>query len=273
MLEKVSILLVGCGSMGSAMIRGWMTAGVGSKRFTVVTPHEASVMPLRAYGEIDWYPSPDLLPDNFNPDCIILAVKPQKMDAALADYKKFADKLFITVAAGKNLDTYRSILGENAKLVRMMPNLPAAYNKGMSVGFAGSHLDKDDLKLADGLFQVLGKLLWIENEGLFGIVTTVSGAGPAYLYLLTDALIQAGIEAGLDAQAAETLARQTMIGAGILLDHATESAGSLKKKVASPGGVTEAALNILEAPDKGLPDLMKNAVKAAVKRAEELAHA
>jgi pyrroline-5-carboxylate reductase len=273
MLNTAKLLLVGCGSMGSAMIRGWSSAGVGDKHYTIVTPQESSVMPLRAICDISWFSTPDQLPKDYQPDLVILSVKPQIMDSVLRDYTKYATNgaIMVTVAAGKPLDFYRPSLGTNAKLVRVMPNLPVAFNKGMTFGFASSQIEALDLNLAHGLFSALGKMLWLKDEQLFDAASAVSGCGPAYLYLLTDALTQAGIEAGLEPEAAETLARQTMIGAGSLLDHSTDTAPILKKKVASPGGVTEAALKVLENPDDGLPQLMIKAITAAVKRAKEMA--
>jgi pyrroline-5-carboxylate reductase len=273
-LSQAKVMLVGCGSMGLAMIKGWASAGVGDKHYTIVTPHESSVMPLRAICDISWYASPQDLPRHDHPDLVVLAVKPQSMDKVLKDYKTYATQgaIMISVAAGRSLDSYRPYLGETAKLIRVMPNLPVAYNKGMTFGYACPSIESLDLSLAHELFSCLGKMLWLESEPLFDPASALSGCGPAYLYLLADSLTQAGIKAGLEPDIAETLARQTMIGAGVLLDHTTDSAQILKKKVASPGGVTEAALQVLEHPETGLPSLMINAINAAVKRSRELAN-
>lgn len=272
MLSQIKILLVGCGSMGSAMVKGWSEAGVGDKNYTIVTPHESSVMPLRALCDISWFATPGEVPKDYIPDFVILAIKPQSMDKVLKDYRGYAKAgaIIVTVAAGRLLDSYRSTLGENAKLIRVMPNLPVAYNKGMTFGYACPSIESPDLGLAHGLFMALGKMLWLDDENLFDAASAVSGCGPAYLYLLVDALTQAGVAAGLAQDISETLARQTMIGAGTLLDHSTDPAHILKKKVASPGGVTEAALNVLENTESGLPKLMLNAITAAVKRSKEL---
>lgn len=274
MLANVRIMMVGCGSMGSAMIRGWAATGVGDKRYTIVTPHESSVMSLRAFCDIDWYASPDLVPTGYQPDVLILAVKPQKMSDLLPLYAPYAANgaLIITVAAGKSLESYRAGLGENTKLVRVMPNLPVAYGKGMTIGYTCKSLSKEDLSLAHSLYQALGEMLWIEDEQLFDVSTTISGCGPAYLYLLTDALTKAAIHGGLHEEQAQLMARQAMIGGGVMLDHTADSAELLKQKVASPGGVTEAALKVLEQTDIGLPSLMNQAIQAAIKRAKELSN-
>lgn len=274
MLGDLKILMVGCGAMGSAMIKGWATAGVGDRQYTIVTPHESSVMALRAFCDIQWCAEPSDLAQDYQPDVIILAVKPQIMLGVLEHYRPYAAKgaLIITVAAGKQLDFYTPVLGESTKLVRVMPNLPVAYNKGMTLGIASQTLNDTDLRTTHELFTALGKLLWLKQEAMFDVATTISGCGPAYVYLLTDALAEAGMLQGLNREDAELLARQTVIGAGEHLAHSEDSAVILKKKVTSPGGVTEAALKVLEQPERGLPTLMADAIVAAVKRAKEIAH-
>lgn len=275
MLGKAKILLVGCGSMGSAMIKGWTAAGVGEKNYTVVTPQESSVMPLRARCDISWFPNAENIPAEYQPDFVIFAVKPQYIDGILRDYFCYAlnGAIMVSVAAGKKLESYKPYVGDRAKIIRIMPNLPVAYNKGVCLGYAGGEIDGLDISLTHALFSSLGKMLWLENERSFDAATTISGCGPAYLYLLVDALTQAGIQAGLEPESAEIMARQAMIGAGVMLEHSTESAAILKKKVASPGGMTEAALKVLERPDTGLPQLMIEAINAAVQKSKDLANA
>lgn len=274
MLERTKILLVGCGSMGSAMIKGWAQANVGERQFTVVTPHEFSVMDLRSFGHIDWYERPEDLPAEYKPDVVVMAVKPQVMPDVLRSYFSYAlqGALMVTVAAGLKLDFYKPFWGEKAKIVRIMPNLPVAYNKGMIFGVASEALDARDLTLVDVLLSSLGKMLWLSDESKFDASSALSGCGPAYLYLLVDVLTKAGVECGLAAESAEQLARQTMIGAGVLLENASDSADVLKKKVASPGGVTQAALDVLERSPNGLPSLMIEAIRAATARSRELSN-
>ncbi len=275
MLAKAKILLVGCGSMGAAMIKGWCNEGVGDKVYTIVAPQESSVMSLRAFCDINWYATPEEVPSDYVPDFVILAVKPQKMDQVVRSYYDYALKgsIVVTVAAGLKLDWYHTYLGDNVKLIRVMPNLPVAYNKGMTFGYASKTIEGLDLSVTHALFSSLGKMLWLANEDLFDASALLSGCGPAYLYLLVEALTQAGVNAGLAPEASEILARQAMIGAATLLDHSTDHAQILKRKVASPGGVTEAALTVLENPENGLPILLNNAVIAGVKRSKELANA
>jgi pyrroline-5-carboxylate reductase len=274
MLNTLKLMLVGCGAMGSAMIRGWVGRDVGGKRYTVVTPLQSDVTPLRSLAEIDWYEKPEDVPSSYQPDVVVLAVKPQMMDDVLPAYRKYVSQhaLFVTVAAGKPLGYYTPYMGHDLKLVRIMPNLPAAYNKGMTFGVASGTCQPDDLHIAHELFSALGKMLWLKDESLFDVAAAVSGCGPAYLYLLTDALANAGIEAGLDPEASALLARQAMVGAGAHLEHAEEPAHVLKKRVTSPGGMTEAALRVLEAENGGIPSLMTDAIIAATQRAKELAH-
>lgn len=275
MLASVKLLIVGCGSMGSAMIRGWANAGVGDKTYTVVCPKEDSIMPLRDICQINWFANPESIPPEYSPDIVVLAVKPQMMKEVLREYYSYAlnGAIFITVAAGLKLDYYKPFLGSTTKIIRIMPNLPVAYNKGMTFGYAANTIEALDLNLCNSLLITLGKMIWLEDEEFFDAASAVSGCGPAYLYLLTHALTQAGIKAGLDPNRSEILARQSLIGAATLLDHSPENAEILKKKVASPGGMTQAALNILENPNDGLEILMTKAIEAAVKRSKELANA
>ncbi|MBP6986381.1 MAG: pyrroline-5-carboxylate reductase [Alphaproteobacteria bacterium] len=274
MLEKTNILVVGCGSMASAMIKGWAHAGVAGKRFTVVAPREASVQDLRTVAQIDWYTKPEDLPTDFHPDAVIMAVKPQVMPTVVRAYFPYAleGSLMISVAAGLTLDFYKPFWGESAKIFRVMPNLPVAFNKGVCFGYANPSLDSSCFTYVHSLFSSLGKMLWLKDESKFDVSSAISGCGPAYAYLLVEAMTQAGAYCGLDLVEAESMARQTIIGAGVLLDNSMDSAAVLKKKVASPGGVTQAALDVLEKPGQGLPDLMRQAIQAAVSRSKELSN-
>ena len=272
-LDQAKVMIVGCGSMGSALIKGWISKRLGNCNYTVVTPHESSTEVLRETGVyINWYASPDKVPSSYVPDIVVFALKPNVLQKVLPEYKKYVNDsiTLITVAAGKKLDFYQKYLGKKAAVVRVMPNLPAAYNQGISVGMANEFVNKHQLATAHFLFKALGKVIWLEDERAFNAVTALSGCGPAYLFLLTDCLAKAGQEAGLSKSVAEQLARYSMIGAGTLLEHSDESPSILKQRVASPGGVTEAALKVLENATEGLPQLMSCAIKVAVERSKEL---
>lgn len=273
-LKGLKIMLVGAGAMGSALLKGWGLTEIGNRRVTIITPRESSFQSLREHFEVDWHKTPDSLAVDFSPDLIVLAVKPSVLETILKAYRRFSrpQTLFISVAAGKTSDFYASHLGSKLVFVRAMPNLPVAYQQGMTVIFADPNIEPSQLTLAKRLFEAVGKIAVIDNEGLFDAATAIAGCGPAYLYLLVESLTQAAIDAGIAQGLAEKLARQTLIGAGISLSHSTESAPILKNKVASPGGVTEAALKILDNKVNGFPALMRQAVKAATERSRELSN-
>ncbi len=271
-LSETKLMLVGCGAMGSSLLRGWIRQSSPGDRVTIVTPRETSAVPYSQEIRIDFYPHPSRIPSPYVPDIVVFAVKPQILGQVLKDFTRFvsSETLFVSIAAGKRLSFLSENLGARASIVRVMPNLPAAFGKGMTVAIAGANVSEDQQELADELFQAVGILEWIEDEKFFDAVTAISGCGPAYLYLLVESLTSSGEAVGLPTGLASIIARQAMIGAGELLDHSKIAAGSLKKRVASPGGATEAALKVLEAADTGLPSLMHQAILAATRKSQEL---
>jgi len=163
----------------------------------------------------------------------------------------------------------KSKLGRGVPLVRAMPNTPGAIGRGITVLCAGGKLSGPDRALAEDLMSALGETLWLGDESLMDAVTAVSGSGPAYVFLMAEALAAAGRVQGLDGPTAERLARATVAGAGALLAADSRPASDLRKEVTSPGGTTEAALNVLMASD-GLEPLMRCAVESATRRGKEL---
>lgn len=272
-LDRAKIVIVGCGAMGSALIKGLNAKRVGNCRYTVITPHEDSTYALRETGVgIDWYKKLSSIPKSYTPDIIVFAVKPNVLDKILPEYKKFVNEsiTLISIAAGKKLAFYQKHLGKKAAVVRVMPNLPAAYNQGISVAMANDNVNKLQLFTAHHLLKALGEDVWIEDERLFDAVTAISGCGPAYLFLLTECIAKAGQKVGLPQAMAEKLARYTIIGAGALLEHSDEPASILKQRVASPGGVTEVALKVLENTESGIAPVMTMAIKVAMERSREM---
>ena len=261
-------VLVGAGRMGGAMLRGWLRdlGAAGLSAITVVEPQPDA--------EIKRSADQKLIALNTAPavaDIVVLAVKPQGFGTAAADLKAWVgpQTLVISIMAGVTIDRIVKALGAD-KVVRAMPNTPGAIGKGIT-GYALSlACGKDEgmatSKLLEGLGAVVGPL----SEANMDAVTAVSGSGPAYVYFLVEALAAAGRSAGLDEATAASLARQTIIGAGALLEQSTQSPAELRKAVTSPGGTTAAALDVLMASG-ALPDLMRKAVDAAAKRGAELA--
>jgi pyrroline-5-carboxylate reductase len=271
-LAGTRLILVGCGKMGGAMLRGWLARGLPPADVVVVEPAAvlgdlASAAPglrhvLDAAG----------LPAGFVPHVVVLAVKPQMMDQAIGHYRHFATPhtLFLSIAAGRTIGYFQSRLGNAAAVVRAMPNTPAAIGRGIAVAVASPQVMPAQRDLADLLLAACGEVAWVADEALIDPVTAVSGGGPAYVFLLIETLAEAGRKAGLPADLATRLARVTISGAGELARQSSESAADLRRAVTSPKGTTLEALNILMAPD-GLQPLFDRAIAAATRRSRELA--
>lgn len=264
-----TLLLVGCGRMGSALLRGWRAGGAAS-RFVVVEP--AGVPSgLAAAADIAWHREPDTLPREAMPAAVVFAVKPQAVDAVVPHYRRWVDPatVFLSIVAGKTLNALARHLG-HAALVRTMPNLPAAIGRGFTVACANALVTPDQKRLCDTLLAAVGESAWIDDEALLDAVTAVSGSGPAYVFLLIEALARAAEREGLPADLALRLARSTVAGAGALAQLSDEGPAQLRESVTSPGGTTQAALDLLMAAD-GLEALMVRAVAAAAARSRALA--
>jgi len=190
---------------------------------------------------------------------------------ALPAYAALAGRaLAISVMAGKSTASVGKALGGAERVARAMPNLPAAIGKGVTGLYAPSSIDARGRRLAETLMRAAGEVVWVEREQDIDAVTAVSGSGPAYFFLLTEALADAGEALGLGKTAAAALARATLAGAGALIDAETREPEEMRKAVTSPGGTTEAALKIFDGDEQALRALVNNAVAAAARRASEL---
>lgn len=264
------VVLVGCGNMGHAMLKGWMTAGIldpGTVR--VVEPNPD----LRARAQklgVEAVENVDALPGRA-PDLVVFAVKPQMVREIVPAYQRLAGKQtsFLSIAAGVGTATFEEILGRDAAIMRCMPNTPAAIGKGMMVVFSNRNVSDDTKGFVGDVLATSGAVTTIENEELMDAVTAVSGSGPAYIFHFIECLTQAGEKAGLPAGTAKLLAMQTVYGAANLAKESGEEPGELRKQVTSPGGTTAAALSVLMDENR-LADLLGEAVQAAKKRSVEL---
>ena len=261
------LLLVGCGKMGGAMLEGWLARGLKVADVVVAEPVDAlrpRTAGLRAVASTAEVAS--------TPEIVVLAVKPQSMDAVLPDLKRFADEgsVFLSIAAGKTLKYFASHLGASAKVVRSMPNTPAAVRQGITVATASSGVSQAERKRCHALLEAVGQVLWVDDEALLDPVTALSGSGPAYVFLLVEAMAAAGAKLGLSAEMAMQLARATVVGSGELLRQSAEPASQLRVNVTSPGGTTAAALKVLMAED-GVQQIFDKALAAASHRSRELA--
>ena len=267
-----ALLLVGCGKMGGALLRGWLGQGVEPTQVYVVDLAPKELDDVQAAG-VHIMTSPDQLPAGLEPAIVLLAVKPQFMDEALTHYKKMASPstTFLSIAAGKTVAYFKEKLGADALIVRSMPNTPAAVSRGMTVICRDPQVPAPILDLCGQLLAAVGEVAWVDDEQLLNQVTAVSGGGRAYVFLLIEALAEAGRVNGLPADLAMQLARSTVCGSGELAYQSTESATALRQAVMSPKGTTLEAVNVLMAED-GIQPLMNRAIAAATKRSRELAN-
>lgn len=267
MANPGSILLVGCGKMGSALMAGWIDRGRSPDAIFVVDPAGPSVPDGVTVGA-----TMGAVPEGFHPSVIVLAVKPQVMDNVAAPYRAYvaADTVFLSIAAGRNVLSFERLLSSEASIVRAMPNTPAAVGRGITVLFANPHVSAVQQQACEVLMSAVGKVAWIEDEGLMDAVTGVSGSGPAYVFHLVEAMARAGVDAGLPAGLAMLLARETVAGSGELLAQSAAAASTLRENVTSPGGTTAAALDVLMSDD-ALTCLMRRAILRASERSRELA--
>lgn len=261
------LLLVGCGKMGSALLSGWLDQGLSCQDVIVVDPLALPVAPLAG---VALYPDLSAVPKAFQPEVVVLAVKPQSMETVVPAYSVYGKAVFLSIAAGKPLAFFQQHLGSDAAVVRAMPNTPAAVRQGMTVAVANGNSSVQQRLICSQLLSAVGEVAWVEDEALMDPVTAVSGSGPAYVFLMVEELAKAGLAAGLPAALAEQLARKTVTGAGELLRQSTEAPSVLRQNVTSPGGTTFAALQVLMA-ENGLGPLLCRAVAAASQRSQELA--
>jgi pyrroline-5-carboxylate reductase len=263
-----TLVLVGAGKMGSALLEGWLRLGLAANNIAVIEPSPSAEIAALAKRGLSLNPD---LPSLRDPTVVVLAVKPQIAAEAIAPLRPIVGDatLVISIMAGRTLQFLSSALERAAALVRAMPNTPAAIGRGITVAVPMRASDAQR-RLAEALLSATGAFAWIDDEALMDAVTAVSGSGPAYVFLLAEALAQAGVAAGLPAALAQKLARDTVAGSGELLHRSPLDPGVLRENVTSPGGTTAAALEVLMAQN-GLKNLMEKAVAAATARSRQLA--
>ena len=264
------LLLVGCGKMGGALLAGWLEQGLAAAEVLVIEPFDEARAALTAKGMV-CATHLDELDAALAPAVVVLAVKPQHMTDAVPVYRRLArpETVFLSIAAGTTIGFFERHLGQDAAIVRAMPNTPAAIGRGISVLCANPRVSPAQRETCGSLMHAVGEVAWVEEEALLDPVTAVSGSGPAYVFLLVETLARAGVEAGLPEDLAVRLARETVSGAGELVRRSEEAPATLRQHVTSPGGTTQAALEVLMADD-GLQALMTRAVAAANRRSKEL---
>lgn len=273
MSQAGKIALIGAGHMGGALAAGWLRnkrTGIKAEDILIVdpSPSEAVEALIEDHGleHIDRLS----LTTSTQIGTLVLAVKPQVLDSLAESLAPLLAKetAILSIMAGITIKRLENVFGDHP-IVRAMPNTPTAVGSGISICVsnpAGEHFEDQATKL----LKVGGDVEWVRDERLLGAVTAVSGSGPAYIFLLAEALAGAGFAEGLPRELADKLARQTIVGAGALLAASDKSPQDLRRAVTSPNGTTQAALDVLMGSGGGLPELVRMAVNAAERRSRAL---
>ncbi len=264
-VAEQGLVLLGCGKMGSAMLAGWLNSGVAAKRIWVVEPS-----PSEWLGRCEGLHLNEPLPDD--PAVLLIAVKPQMMDDALAAVERFGGgrTVILSIAAGTPISTFESDFGERTPIIRAMPNTPAAIGKGITAIVGNKEAAEPHLALAETLLAAIGKTVRLEDEADIDAVTGLSGSGPAYVFYLIETLAEAGVAQGLSTDLAMQLATSTVAGAGALAEVSDQDPAELRRNVTSPNGTTQAGLEVLMRETDGLRQLVDETVAAATARSVEL---
>lgn len=268
MVNTLTLALVGCGAMGSALLKGWLTLNDSKSRFTtiwVIAPHREKVEPFLSDARVHWLPSPEALPAT--PDVIVFAVKPRALEEILPLYNSFAS-VMVSVASGKPLSFYESLLPAAPLIIRAMPNTPVDIHKGVIALYPNGKMNSIQRDMINACFGSLGFCLWVHSDEEINKVTALSGSGPAYVFYLIEALAQSAESLGFPKDTAMNLALYTFWGASSYAHDSSRSLKELREAVTSPQGTTAAALKVFETKD--LHHIIETAVKAAYARAKEL---
>jgi pyrroline-5-carboxylate reductase len=263
--EYPYVYLAGAGRMGGALLRGWLATGFPPDRLVVKDPQPSLEMSmlLQEQGIRRTADSP--------PDVLVLAVKPQMMEAALQEIAPLAgpDTVVLSIAAGRTIASIARPFPLATPIVRSMPNLPAEIGRGITALYPNAHVTSAQRGICESLLCPVGELAWVGSEELIDVITAVSGSGPAYVFYLAECLAEAGRVAGLPEDIAMQFARAAVTGSGEMLHSSPLEAAQLRENVTSPGGTTAAGLSILMA-QPGLKDLIIKTVAAAARRSREL---
>jgi len=269
-MSNPRICFIGGGNMARSLIGGLIDDGMKPQFVTVSEPDTSRRKELTNDFGVT------ALADNVaavnESDIVIFAVKPQVMKTAvlpLAEGLSEKKPLLISIAAGIPISSLESWAGNDLAMIRAMPNTPALINAGITALFANSRVLPEQRNQAESILRAVGKVVWVEEETLMDTVTAVSGSGPAYFFYFMEALEQAAIEEGLDENTSRLLTLETALGAARLAIETTASPSELRGQVTSPGGTTEAAIQVLE--QAGMSQILKLAVTAARKRSADLA--
>jgi pyrroline-5-carboxylate reductase len=269
MLNNKKIGFIGSGNMGEALIGGLIGSGAAPSENIICSDIVTERLDLirDTYGVKTTEDNLEVVSAS---EIVIYAVKPQIMAAVLRETADNLDmsKLIISIAAGVPLAAIESLLNKDLRLIRVMPNVAASVKEGAAAIAAGEHAREDDIQLAMSIFNSVGRSVFLKENYLMDAVTGLSGSGPAYIFLIVDALADAGVKVGLSRRDALFLSIQTVLGAAKMLRETKAHPGQLKDMVTSPGGTAIAGLHTLE--KGGLRTTLINAVESATIRSKEL---
>ena len=258
------ITLVGYGNMGAALAAGWVDSGIPSTDIVVVDSNAAACEAAREAGFL-------VSAEAQVADAVVLAVKPALVDSVASNLADLdAGVVVLSIAAGRNLESLERALGHRCPVVRAMPNTPAAIRHGVTGMCAAPRVTEQQRALCESLMAAVGDVVWVDDESLMDAITAVSGSGPAYVFLLIESMQAAARAHGFDDEKAALLATSTLAGAGAYAKSTGLDAAQLRRRVTSPNGTTQAALDILMA-ENAFATLIEKAVSAAVDRSRELA--
>jgi pyrroline-5-carboxylate reductase len=268
-MTSSKITFIGGGNMAGSLIGGLIADGYDSQRITVSDPDREKLAQLAARFEVRTETDNDKAVEQA--EVVVLAVKPQILEAVargIADTLAKTRPLIISIAAGIQQNALREWLGGEAALVRGMPNTPAMIQSGATGLHAGPGVSSEQRDMAESILRAVGLTCWVEDESQMDAVTAVSGSGPAYYFLIMEAIEAVALEMGLEADTARLLTLQTALGAARMAMESSDSPATLRQKVTSPGGTTERALQILE--EGRIRTLFADAIKGAQTRSREL---
>jgi pyrroline-5-carboxylate reductase len=266
--KTIDVGFIGGGNMAEAMLRGLLASGREAASMMVAEPDAARRRALgRRFGVATSAHNAAVLEASRT---VVLAVKPQILAEVMEGLRPLVTgrELFVSIAAGVTLARLEKGLGGSARVVRAMPNTPCLVGRAASVVCAGSRATASDVRLVSRMFAAVGDAHVIEDEDLMHVVTALSGSGPAYVYRFAEALVEAAVQGGMEAELARALTYQTIAGAAAMMIETGQEPADLRKAVSSPGGTTLAGLGRLD--EKGFGDTVRQAVAAAAKRSVEL---
>jgi pyrroline-5-carboxylate reductase len=269
-MKDINITFIGGGNMARSLIGGLLDDGLPAERVWAADPNEPVLRNLQEQFAVH------ITHDNNeaarHAQVVILAIKPQLIKAVaqqLAPVIQSSQPLVISIAAGIREGDLRLWLGDDTAIVRTMPNTPAVVRSGATALFANRAVNKEQKNLAESILRAVGMTLWVDDEGLMDAVTALSGSGPAYFFLIMEALESAGQHLGLPRDTARLLTLQTAFGAAKMALESTEGLAELRQRVTSPGGTTERAVQVLQ--KHHLEEVFDEALRAAHQRSVELA--